>query len=50
VRLTAAALAAWQRHTGMETDAEESLPALLTPAEREQLAALLRRLVLRAGG
>ncbi|GAA2900020.1 hypothetical protein Acy02nite_83550 [Actinoplanes cyaneus] len=50
VRLTAAGLAAWERHTGMETDAEESLLALLTPAEREQLAALLRRLVLRAGG
>ncbi|MFI1992029.1 MarR family winged helix-turn-helix transcriptional regulator [Actinoplanes sp. NPDC020271] len=47
VRLTTAGLAAWQRHTGAESDAEESLLALLTPAERDQLAALLRKLVLR---
>jgi DNA-binding MarR family transcriptional regulator len=48
VRLTAAGLAAWERHTDAESAAEAALLAALTAAERDQLAGLLRRLVLRA--
>ncbi len=47
VRLTAAGLSTWERHTGAEGSAEEALLALLTPAERDQLAGLLRKLVVR---
>lgn len=47
VRLTAAGQASFERHTGAESDAEESLLELLTPAERQQLADLLRKVVLR---
>ncbi|WIM92638.1 MarR family transcriptional regulator [Actinoplanes oblitus] len=49
VRLTPAGLAAWERHTDAESAAESSLLALLDPAEREELAGLLRKLVLRTG-
>ncbi|WP_436533782.1 MarR family winged helix-turn-helix transcriptional regulator [Actinoplanes sp. HUAS TT8] len=47
VRLTPAGLAMWERHTGAESAAEEDLLGGLSRAEREQLAGLLRTLVLR---
>ncbi|BCJ48063.1 MarR family transcriptional regulator [Actinoplanes ianthinogenes] len=47
VRLTPAGLAAWERHVDAESAAELSLLALLTPAEQDQLAAMLRKLVVR---
>ncbi|BCY10350.1 MarR family winged helix-turn-helix transcriptional regulator [Actinoplanes sp. L3-i22] len=50
VRLTPAGLATWERHTGAESAAEAALLAALTAAERDQLAGLLRKLVLRADG
>jgi DNA-binding MarR family transcriptional regulator len=48
VQLTAAGDAAFERHTGTESRGEAALLATLTPADRETLADLLRKVVLRA--
>jgi DNA-binding MarR family transcriptional regulator len=48
VRLTEAGYASFERHAGVESRGETELLAALTPAERETLADLLRKLVLAA--
>lgn len=48
VRLTAAGNAAFEQHIGAEERGETALLSVLTPAERQTLADLLRKLVLAA--
>lgn len=48
VRLTEAGYAAFERHAGEENRGESQLLSALTPAERETLAGLLRKLVVAA--
>jgi DNA-binding MarR family transcriptional regulator len=48
VRLTEAGYAVFERHAGEESRGEAALLAALTPSEREDLAGLLRKLVVAA--
>ncbi|MCX5007951.1 MarR family transcriptional regulator [Streptomyces sp. NBC_00638] len=48
VRLTAAGYEAFERHAASEDEGENALLAVLSPAERQTLAGLLRKLVVAA--